>query len=102
MSSAPPEMQPILDSATVVFFDQPTCPYCRAAEAALNEAGVPFKKVPIDPEWRPILRKVTGKNSAPSVWIKGTYVGGCNDGIEPWHGVKPMLMSGKFQEMMNA
>ena len=32
----------------------------------------------------------TGKTSAPSVWVVGTYVGGCNDGTLPWHGVKPM------------
>ena len=56
----------------------------RAAEAALQEAGIEFLKIPIDPDYRPALKELTGKGSAPSVWIKGTYVGGCNDGIEPW------------------
>ena len=61
-------------------------------------AGIEFTIVNIS-SYKAELKKMTGKTSAPSVWIKGTYVGGCNDGIEPWHGVKPMIASGKFQEM---
>ena len=40
--------------------------------------------------------------SAPSVWIKGEYVGGCNDGTKPWHGVLPLLSNGKFKQMLAA
>mmetsp|Transcript_11059 Transcript_11059/g.24368 ORF Transcript_11059/g.24368 Transcript_11059/m.24368 type:complete len:99 (+) Transcript_11059:50-346(+) len=93
------ELQQMIDSADVVFFDLASCPFCRDAERALQDAGVAFKKVPIA-DYKPALKDKTGKTSAPSVWIKGTYVGGCNDGTEPWHGVKPMLRSGKFKEMM--
>jgi len=42
----------------------------------------------------------TGKKSAPAVFVKGTYIGGCNDGTEPWHGVLPCLESGKLKEML--
>ena len=42
-----------------------------------------------------LLRR-TGRSSAPSVWVRGEYVGGCDDGTEPWHGVVPMLASGKL------
>lgn len=90
-----------LSSHDVVFFDMAWCPYCRKAEAALVEAGFLFKKVPIA-GYKAALRQRTGATSAPSVWIKGTYVGGCNDGTEPWHGVRPMIRSGKFQEMLAA
>ena len=65
-----------------------------------HQAGIDFKMVNIDPEYRPQLKQITGKSSAPSVWIKGTYVGGCNDGTLPWHGVRPMLANGKFREML--
>merc|ERR1712083_317482 len=87
--------------APVVFFDLATCPFCRKAEACLQDAGIAFLKVPIGPYKSKLLEK-TGKTSAPSVWIKGTYVGGCNDGTEPWHGTLPLVKSGKFQEMMSA
>uniref|UniRef100_A0A7S1EZQ9 Glutaredoxin domain-containing protein n=1 Tax=Noctiluca scintillans TaxID=2966 RepID=A0A7S1EZQ9_NOCSC len=91
----------VIASADVVFFDMPGCPYCADAERALNDKGIAFKKVNIA-AYKPALREKTGKTSAPSVWIKGTYVGGCNDGTEPWHGVKPMLSNGKFEEMIRA
>jgi len=93
------DVDSVIGSADVVFFDSPGCPYCRAAEEALQAAGIKFKKVDIA-EYKTALKERTGKTSAPSVWIKGTYVGGCNDGTEAWHGVKPMLASGKFTQML--
>lgn len=93
------ELESVIASADVVFFDLPSCPFCRRAEAALRSKGIDFKTVPIL-EYKAGLKQRTGKGSAPSVWIKGTYVGGCNDGAEPWHGVLPMLASGKFEEML--
>ena len=48
------------------------------------------------------MKSKTGKSSAPSVWIKGEYVGGCNDGTKPWHGVLPLLSNGKFKQMLAA
>mmetsp|Transcript_92186 Transcript_92186/g.231862 ORF Transcript_92186/g.231862 Transcript_92186/m.231862 type:complete len:98 (+) Transcript_92186:99-392(+) len=93
------ELEKAIASADVVFFDMAGCPFCRMAEEALTAKGIAFQKLPIA-GFKPALIEKTGKSSAPSVWIKGTYVGGCNDGTEPWHGVKPMLASGKFEEML--
>eukprot|EP00308_Calcidiscus_leptoporus_P003359 CAMPEP_0119354472 /NCGR_PEP_ID=MMETSP1334-20130426/3469_1 /TAXON_ID=127549 /ORGANISM="Calcidiscus leptoporus, Strain RCC1130" /LENGTH=97 /DNA_ID=CAMNT_0007368037 /DNA_START=15 /DNA_END=308 /DNA_ORIENTATION=+ len=95
------DVEALIGTHNVVFFDSPSCPYCRKAEAALRQADIEFTKVPIDP-YRAALKDMTGKTSAPSVWIKGTYVGGCNDGTEPWHGVLPMLANGKFKEFLGA
>jgi glutaredoxin 3 len=89
----------VIGSAPVVFFDMSSCPYCRKAEKALRSAGIEFNLVPIA-QFKPALRAKTGKTSAPSVWVNGEYVGGCNDGTESWHGVMPMLKSGKMQEML--
>jgi len=93
------DLDNVISSADVVFFHLEGCPYCEAAESALQKAGIKFTKIDMA-EHKAALKAKTGKGSAPSVWIKGTYVGGCNDGTEPWHGVKPMLASGKFKEML--
>merc|ERR1719174_3436584 len=91
-----------IKSADVVAFHLETCPFCRKTFAAMDAEGIEYKKVDMTPEIKEELKQMTGKGSAPSVWIKGTYVGGCNDGTESWHGVKPMLKNGKFQEMLSA
>lgn len=93
------ELQAEISSADVVMFVTDTCPFCKKAEAALTEASIPFKRVLVGP-FKPALVEKTGKSSVPSAWVKGTYVGGCNDGTESWHGVLPMLKSGKFAEML--
>merc|ERR1712008_193844 len=93
------ELQAQVDSADVVFFEEPGCPYCGEAANALTNASIQFKRVGIR-EFRSSLEAATGKTSAPSVWIKGVYIGGCNDGAQPWHGVLPMLKSGKLQELV--
>jgi len=86
-------------SADVVLFVKPGCPFCATAEEQLKAHNIPYKTV-VNENHLEELKRRTGKTSAPSTWIKGTYVGGCNDGTEPWHGVKPMLKSGKFHEML--
>ena len=86
-------------SADVVFFDKPGCPYCVQAKTALHGEQIDYKLLQIA-EYRAALKEQTGKTSAPSVWIKGTYVGGCNDGTLPWHGVRPMLANGLFRKML--
>jgi glutaredoxin-related protein len=40
--------------------------------------------------------------SVPAVFVKGKFVGGCNDGPEPWMGALPLLASGKLEEMIAA
>eukprot|EP00928_Gymnodinium_smaydae_P069114 TRINITY_DN5249_c0_g1_i2.p1 TRINITY_DN5249_c0_g1~~TRINITY_DN5249_c0_g1_i2.p1 ORF type:complete len:162 (-),score=43.76 TRINITY_DN5249_c0_g1_i2:72-557(-) len=93
-------LQQAIDSHDVVMFTSPTCGFCAEAEVALQKAKVDYKKVEVTPDYKSALIARTGKGSVPSVWIKGEYVGGCNDGTKPWHGVIPMLRSGKFQEML--
>merc|ERR1712216_378797 len=93
------KLKEALDASAVVFFDMAGCPFCRMAEDALKGAGIEYTKLNIA-DYKPALVEATGKTSAPSVWIKGEYVGGCNDGTEAWHGVKPMIANGKFKEML--
>jgi glutaredoxin len=94
-----PELQAEIDAEDVVMFSLDGCPFCKKAEEALADANIKFKRVEIGP-FKAALKDKTGKTSAPSTWVKGTYVGGCNDGVESWHGVIPMLASGKMSEML--
>lgn len=93
-------LQEVISSSDLVVFSKPGCPFCKEAEEMLLKESIEFKKVPIEP-YKSELKAKTGKTSAPSVWIRGEYVGGCNDGTKPWHGVRPMLASGKLKEMLN-
>ena len=89
----------LLQQYNVVFFDSPSCPYCRKAETELNKNQILYELVDID-AYRDELKSVTGVSSAPSVWVRGEYIGGCNDGPKDWHGVIPMLKNGTFQAML--
>ena len=79
----------VIASAVVVFFEKPGCPFCADAERVLWQ-GRRLKKVDIV-GFRQALTEKTGMTSAPSVWIKGTFVGGL-----------PMLSNGKFDELLHA
>merc|ERR1712194_374069 len=93
-------VQSAIDSGDVVIFYSATCGFCAQSFDALNEEKIAYKAVEITPELKAALLQRTGKTSVPSAWVKGTYVGGCNNGVEDWHGVVPMLKSGKLQAML--
>merc|ERR1712232_1407410 len=88
--------QEAINSHDVVVLSSPTCPFCAMAIDALHSQGVEHKAVPMTPEIKQGVIQRVGKGSVPSVWVKGTYIGGCNDGTEPGHGVIPMLKSGRL------
>ena len=74
-----------LRSAGVVIYTTSSCPYCNKAKAELTKSGATFKEVQVDKDpsgvsIRADLKKRTGRTSVPSVWIKGQFVGGLNDG----------------------
>ena len=39
--------------------------------------------------------------TVPSIWVKGTYVGGCKDGPESWMGINKCIKSGKLEELLS-
>lgn len=92
----------IIRANDVVVFQTATCPYCKQARDALNAAGIAHTVIDVEQQQRQDLLERTGKSSVPSVWVKGTYIGGCNDGPEDWMGVNPCLQSGKLKELLNA
>jgi len=84
----------------LVLFVKPACPFCKDALESLQDNGYFPKIVETTRSQKRGLQALTGKTSMPSAWVKGTYIGGCNDGVEAWHGVKPLLASGKLQQML--
>eukprot|EP00985_Skeletonema_marinoi_P033615 scaffold41745_cov175-Skeletonema_marinoi.AAC.1 len=64
-----------------------TCPFCRKAKDLLEEQNIPYSAIELDlldgnkgNEIRAELGKITRRTSVPSIFIDGTYIGGCNDG----------------------
>ena len=46
------------------------------------------------------LGKLVGRTSVPAVWIKGKFVGGCNDG--PLGGLRPLSENGGLVPMLKS
>ena len=93
------DINAIINSADIVVFSSPTCPYCQKAIGALRDSGYNPKVVDADRATRDALAMKVGASSVPQVFVKGQHVGGCNDG--GLGGTIPLLMSGKIAEMMN-
>ncbi len=90
-------------SPPIVVFASPTCGFCTQAITLLQSTGYTSQMTVINAssEQRRALRTLTGISSVPSIWLRGIYVGGCNDGALPWHGVVPMIRRGEFQKMLD-
>ena len=87
-------------SADIVVFQDPSCPYCVEAVRALKSAGQSPKVIDASYEDRSALRSVTKSGTVPQIFIKGKYVGGCNDGPESWMGIKKIINNNKLGELL--
>jgi len=79
------EMLRFESSSSLAMYSFTTCPFCIKAKNILDSAGAKYKVLELNtlPQGKAIqaeLAKRTGRTSVPSIWIKGEYVGGCNDG----------------------
>jgi glutaredoxin 3 len=90
----------IVKTNDVVIFSSTTCPYCSMAQKALAEVNVDFKVINATNSQLKSLYKLTGMASVPNIWVKGKFVGGCNDGPEPWMGIKPLIRNGELFKML--
>mmetsp|Transcript_28460 Transcript_28460/g.52237 ORF Transcript_28460/g.52237 Transcript_28460/m.52237 type:complete len:216 (-) Transcript_28460:250-897(-) len=89
-----------INSSDLVLFVKPSCPFSEDALETMQANGFFPRVIKINRSQKRGLQALTGQTSMPSAWLKGTYIGGCNDGIEPWMGVKPMIAKGIMQEML--
>lgn len=87
----------------IVVFSSTTCGYCATSISMLQKEGFSERMLVVNASssQRKALRGLTGVTSVPSIWLKGVYIGGCNDGPLPWHGLVPLLRSGNFQKILN-
>lgn len=64
----------------VVVFTKVGCPHCARAKALLTDRGYPFVEVPLDNTIRgKVLGAVSGKMTAPQVFINGELIGSADD-----------------------
>ncbi|KAG7351175.1 glutaredoxin [Nitzschia inconspicua] len=90
-------------TARVAMFSFTTCPFCRRAKDYLDERGIPYSAMELDElegnegnQIRAVLGKMTQRTSVPSIFVGGTYIGGCNDGP----GLLPLAESGKLETLL--
>mmetsp|Transcript_18621 Transcript_18621/g.41866 ORF Transcript_18621/g.41866 Transcript_18621/m.41866 type:complete len:187 (+) Transcript_18621:103-663(+) len=84
----------------VIAFIASACPYCKKAVGALQDAGYNVKTVDCikGTKIRADVESFTGSSSVPKVFVKGTFIGGCNDG--GLGGVMECLDNGKIAELL--
>lgn len=87
----------------IAIFSFTTCPFCRRAKDALEKRGLEYQVLELDElegnkgnEILAVLGKRTKRTSVPSIFVRGKYIGGCNDGP----GLLPLLHSGEFDKLL--
>lgn len=65
----------------VLLYTTSWCPYCHRAKALLKQKGVKWNEIDIesDPDNRQAMRKASGRNTVPQIFINGTHVGGSDE-----------------------
>lgn len=88
----------------VAMYSFTTCPFCRRAKDVLEEKGVDYASIELDEldggggnAIRAELGRLVGRTSVPAIFVKGKFIGGCNDGPP---GLIPLIESGEFERMM--
>ena len=97
------ELKRVIENSTpIVVFSSPSCGYCTKAINLLRKSGYSSQMTVINStdKQRTALRSLTGISSVPSIWLRGIYIGGCNDGAKSWHGLIPLLRKGHFQKIL--
>lgn len=81
----------------VTIYTTPTCPYCRAAKALLDEKGVDYNEINVESnsERRSEMMSRSGRRSVPQIFVGETHVGGCDDlyELERQGGFESLLVS---------
>lgn len=101
-SSDDRSVKSIVSAHDVVVFQSNGCPYCSSAISKLTSAGYNPTVIEASPQQRSELNAATGSSTVPSVWLKGKYVGGCNDGPEPWMGIAKILRENRMDEFLRS
>lgn len=65
----------------VEVYTTPTCPYCHAAKALLDEKGVAYEEITVlEPELRAaMVQRAHGRRTVPQIFVGATHIGGYDD-----------------------
>jgi glutaredoxin 3 len=101
------ELDSTLESADVVVFSYGGCPYCRKVTRGFDAEGIKYREVDYDDmdDGEAVRREIAARHkqrSVPAVFVKGKFVGGCNDGPESWMGALKLLSNGGLREMLGS
>ena len=65
---------------SVAIFTKPGCPFCEKAKDLLNKHGLDFEEIVLGEDATTTsIRAITGKSTAPQVFIGSKYIGGLED-----------------------
>lgn len=65
---------------SIAIFTKPGCPFCTKAKEALKAKGLSFEEIVLGKDASIVsVRAITGKATAPQVFIGGKYIGGSED-----------------------
>ncbi|KAG0285716.1 hypothetical protein BGZ96_010094 [Linnemannia gamsii] len=86
-------------SNPVMIFSKSYCPYCLRVKDLFEDLDVPYKALELDEHENGVqiqadLKTLTGQNSVPNVFVKGTHVGGSDDA----HSARD---SGRLKELLD-
>jgi glutaredoxin 3 len=81
--------------ATIEIYTTPTCPYCHAAKALLDDKGADYTEITVlDPDLREkMTQRANGRRTVPQIFIGDTHVGGYDDmaALDRAGGLDPLL-----------
>ncbi|WP_108398757.1 glutaredoxin 3 [Devosia submarina] len=81
----------------IEIYTTPTCPYCHAAKALLNEKGAEYTEITVlDPTLRAAMtERAHGRRTVPQIFIGETHVGGYDDmaALDRQGGLDPLLQA---------
>ena len=68
------------DQPSVSIFTKPGCQYCAKAKTLLKEQGLAYEEIVLGTDASTVsVRAITGKATAPQVFIGGAYIGGSEE-----------------------
>jgi len=67
----------------LVVYVKPCCSCCRDAKDALEAAGFTPTLITATASDKKAIATITGSLTLPSVWVKGEFLGGNHDGVQP-------------------
>ena len=72
---------PASTSKPIVMYTTRFCPFCIRARGLLESKGWDYQDIPVDADEgsRSEMRRKSGQNTVPQIWVGDHYVGGCEE-----------------------